>query len=687
MRKRLKLLLPVVACVAVSSWAAESDSIAPQELKEVVVKGDTRFQKNGYELLLLTKSERNFGTNALDAISSMNRFRTSLNATELTAWDQSKVFVLINGVPSEATDLRTFKGDDIKNIEYYQNAPPEYMSLTSGPLINVVMKKRHDRSFSGYFNAENAVNTGFGTNQADLTYADSLNQVKMGYYIDYRDVGKIASRSEYSYPPYWTSVYDNTEKLVGQYHVLSASYQHYRTNQLFNAKLSLKHSPSDEKSYGEYNSTTGDNQLAATTNNSFIKNRAKSATLDLYYNYVFKNQSSLLVNVVNTIGKSCSESYIDSPTGGAVNSKVDNDTYTFVASTFFSSRALAGNYTVGQRYEYSQLNQEFLGNTIKPYSHNEFIAASMSWIRNGMTLAPSLGLNVLSQSDGQLTKNSVSPYFRVYWDWWAKGALKGFSVQLTLSSRHRPPALSLLTDSYNFKDYHYVAIGNPNLKNYWDHTAKLALVYFRPDSRDFITLVSTTEYIDNAIASRLEAKDGEAFIKPVNLDHAFKQAFLLNITWYPVEWLEISPYAELYIDNYTASSKVRSAYFRYGASIAATLGNFTFSLHANSPTKEYDGDIITRGGMQLASILQYKYRNWSFAARYNHVGTNNRTIGKVGDFSIRENKDWKPLHEMFSFVATYSFRIGKSRTHRQVSSSEADADNGLNQYNQVARPR
>jgi len=52
------------------------------------------------------------------------------------------------------------------------------MNLTSGPIINVVLKKKHDRLFTGYFNTSNAVTTGYGTNQVDLSYRDSLNQVK-----------------------------------------------------------------------------------------------------------------------------------------------------------------------------------------------------------------------------------------------------------------------------------------------------------------------------------------------------------------------------------------------------------------------------------------------------------------------------------------------------------------------------
>lgn len=121
------------------------------------------------------------------------------------------------------------------------------MSLTKGPVVNVVVKKRHDRSYTGYFNTSNAVNTGYGTNQVDLTYADSLNQVKLGYLIDYRNIDKIGNFTELTYNPKLGSRYEGISQYKGQYHNISASYQRYQGNHLFNAKLYSIIEPLQEK--------------------------------------------------------------------------------------------------------------------------------------------------------------------------------------------------------------------------------------------------------------------------------------------------------------------------------------------------------------------------------------------------------------------------------------------------------
>ena len=200
----MKKVLAIISLLflVLNGNAQESlDTIKSFILSEVVVKAERIIHKGDHDVLYLSNDNKKFGTNALDAVSSLELFQTAINETKLVSQDRQNVFILINGVPSTAYDLRGYKGEDIKNVEFYSIAPPQYMSLTAGPVVNIVVKKRHDRSYTGYFNTSNAVNTGFGTNQIDLTYADSLNQVKLDYLIDYRNIGNIDNLAEYTYSP------------------------------------------------------------------------------------------------------------------------------------------------------------------------------------------------------------------------------------------------------------------------------------------------------------------------------------------------------------------------------------------------------------------------------------------------------------------------------------------------------
>lgn len=656
------------------------DSIPVRELQEITVNSDRILHKDGHEILLLDSRNRNFGTNALDAVSSLSRFITNLNGDKLTSWDRSEVFILINGIPSTAMDLRSYKGSDIKNVEYYAQAPAQYMGFTEGPLVNIVLKKKHDRLYRGYINAVNSVTTGFGTDQIDLSYSDSLNQIKAGYLIDYRDEKDISEHSEYEYIPAWSSTYDNRKRYKGQYHSFYGSYQHYRTNHLFNAKISFITAPKTQTSRGNMTSSEG-GYVRDSPDSSLLKTGSKTTSIDLYYNHVLKNGSVIGVNVVNTLGQADTRSEITSPVSGQVSSLATNRSYSFIAHAFFVSKLLGWQYMLGSRYEYKQLIQESSGMKSRPYSHREFVSLGFSRSLGNWSLAPSLGLNVLDRSDGHEATTYVLPYFRMYADWWPEGSLKGFTVQLTMLSRHSAPQLSMMTESYVYRDYHFLAVGNPYLKNSLENSARLFLGYFIPGRKDHIDLMGSIGYNKNPVASILKVDGGNAYLIPSNLDHSFLHRIDLSGSWYPVPWLEISPYMEYFIRRYDASSRVRASYLRYGSTVAATFGNVTIIGAANSPTRDFDGDLTVDGSAQYAAVVQYKYREWSFGAEYHYLGHNNSTYGEAGGFRMLEVEDWQPLHTMFSLTATYSFSVGRSRRHGSKMISESSDDNGLTRYN------
>lgn len=448
------------------------DTTKVHVLKEVVITPDRIVHKGDHDVLYLSKENRMFGTNALDAVSSLALFQTSINETTLKSFDRQEVFILINGIPSTAYDLRGYKGDDIKNVEYYAVAPPQYMSLTSGPVVNVVVKKRHDRLYSGYFNTSNAVNTGFGTNQMDLTYADSLNQVKLGYLIDYRNIKKIDSQTDYVYTPNLSSNYIGTAHYKGQYHDISASYQRYQGRHLFNAKLYSIINPRHEREKRTGNIKTYDTDYRGNGLDD-LKSNSNTYAVDIYYRYLLKKNRLFAINVVNTLGTSYSESEQSMASGDDANanydynlhSKMDNESYSLIANAVFASPLWDGSVSVGSRYEYKQLEQVSFDNRYISNSHNEFLNVGGSWRWKTFSFVPAAGLNILKQNSTNITETSVLPYMRLYSDWWGEGKMKGASVQLTLTMRNLSPSLGQLTESGIYLDPWLLSVGNPDLKD------------------------------------------------------------------------------------------------------------------------------------------------------------------------------------------------------------------------------
>lgn len=257
-----RLFLLVILCLSNLTFLGQtqSDTTRIKELRELVVEGDTYLRKEDHLILFLSKENRNFGTNALDAISSLNRFKTGLNETSLTSLDNEDVYILINGVPADGTILRTYKSSDIKSLEYYPQAPAKYLAYTSGKVLNVILRKQYDRYYSGYFNLNNAVNTGFGTNQATLSYRDSLNMVTLNYLGDYRKVDDIEMHSNFFRTDKFASGFDENKQYKGALLKISAMYQRFVGYQLFNANLSFTGNRRKEKTtgIGNYNDCSDD---------------------------------------------------------------------------------------------------------------------------------------------------------------------------------------------------------------------------------------------------------------------------------------------------------------------------------------------------------------------------------------------------------------------------------------------
>ena len=187
--KRMLPVIFILCCMTANSDAqqtASNDSIATN-LSEVVIKAKREIHTDESDVIYLSEKNRRFGTNALDAVSSLRQFSPVINGMSLTTADQKEVAIMINGRPATPQDLRGYTGKEIKQVTYYPVAPPRYSDVTDGPLIDVIVKVNRDY-VNVFLSASHSVNAGFGTDQAVVRWADSLNMLRADYFIDYRNL-------------------------------------------------------------------------------------------------------------------------------------------------------------------------------------------------------------------------------------------------------------------------------------------------------------------------------------------------------------------------------------------------------------------------------------------------------------------------------------------------------------------
>lgn len=677
--------------------AADTDTLKPVMLDELQVKAERVIHKDDHQIMYMSKQNESFGTNALDGISSLPLFETSINGMDLISWDKQKVYILINGIPSTAIDLRSYKGADIKRIEYYPNPPAEYINVASGPVVNVIVKRRHDRQYSGYINSSNAVNTGFGTNQANLNYADSLNQIKLNYLIDYRDIRRINTETRYDFLPSSHAVFNGVRHYEGQYQNISASYQRYQRNSLFNVKLTGIFDPGEERdTRSQYVSSEGTGIHG--NGEHYLKSRTNSMALDMYYSYRFKKKQMLILNLVNTFGLSYSrdnETMASEETSSDdynydLLSGVDNRSYSLVAHAVYKMPLWKGQFQISSRYGYSRLSQTYSESRHIPYSHNEFVNAGGSWHWKHGSIVPVAGLSIIKQKSVSTSYSSALPYMRLYADWWPEGKLQGASMQLTMTFKNVAPTLANLTDSRTYLTPWFVSMGNPELKNYWNGSARLVMFYVMPNSDNMAFLIVNPSYSHNKIANTIvkEKQDNVYFLQPQDIGGEFDCTMYLTVKYHPFKWLELSPYFEYYISHFdTPSENIRFHYIRFGGTTTVDFSKLSFVLAWNSATREYDGDLLSRGSVQWTAQCLYKTGNWSLGAQYNYLAQNSYTTANIKGFSYHDRTDWKPLKNLVRITATYTFSVGRSRRQgsRQINDT-GTSDSGLGKFNTAKAP-
>lgn len=675
----------------------DSDSTKVAELKEIVVEGDTYRIEGEKHVLLLSKENRNYGTNALDAISSLNFFKPTLNETKLTTLTNESVFILINGIPSTGVDLRTFKGKDIKTVEYYAHAPAQYMTFTTGPVVNVIMKKVHDLYYSGYFNANNALNTGFGTNQATLSFRDSLNQISLNYFVDYRNIHNIEKKSTYKPENSWPSKFDEDQVYKGALHQLSANYQRFTGRYYFYTKLTLSTDPRRQIANGA--GWTGADETNEFVNFSNLKSNSRSANLTFFYNRALTSRSTLSAQITNDIGDSYSISEL-TPTFVFGNSQINSEfqpSQSSIDNTFYSLRGQLsyllytgfGKISASSQYDYQKLTSKYEVTKSVPHSNtsstfvgysNNFNPANHRWYVPATT-SVSVGFSVRNDHTSSLSNTTVDPFIQGYIDWWPHSS-GGFTTQITLRHNVQSPNLSMLTAATTNLNYDLFYKGNTDLRKGSQSMAKFLIGYFPRKSRNSISIIANLDYRNNPIATIFSCEGGANYVQPLNLNYLFDPSFYLTGNWYPAKWIRISPYLEYYIFKYsTPTDKVSKGYFRYGGTVTFMKDAWSMTLAANSPTRTYSGDFEEDGAAQYAVNFQYKYRNWAFGVSGNFRSGQDKSIGLNPIYSYAVEQKWKPLYYLTRINVVYSFSIGRSRNLWQDPAAEKLNNTGLNEFN------
>lgn len=676
----LCLLFISVPDYAISDNREKNDTTI--SLKEVTVQAEFVQSMGNRDEIILTKKQREFGTNALDAISSLPQFSTAISATSLQTADMRNVAIFINGIPSDAATLRTYQGNDIKKVTYYHEPPAKYQMMASGPVIDVTIRRRKDRLYSAYINALNAVTTGYGTDQASLTYADSLNMLTANYFIDYRNVDR-STNADYDYRSALSSYRSRDGRYSGHYQYGQLIYQRYQGVNLFNANVRYGNRPGHIRNKQSTLYTDNARDMSGLRDHD-LRSDDDRWSADLYFRHDFAGKRSLAVNVVNTFSSSESHNrlWLKMPEQYSsmdydILNNIDNRYYSIIAQADYTTPLWKGELNTGAYFNYKELRQSYNGGPesyLNMRQHYAYIAYTGRYKR--LSYYASLGANAVAQHpiSGQSFVN-VIPYSSLTLFYRFTST---FSTRLIAKLRGTRPTTGDLAENRVNIDSRFIATGNPALKPYRTFSLTFKPQYSTSDGR--LSLSPSIEYLysHHPNVPCLLSEDDNIVMMPMRINARNELNGTMIVNYSPCNWMVLQSYYQYFHDGYsTPSSTIRHNYHRIGGMVAMSYRRLQFIASTNSPDKSFNGDMVTRSGWQYYASVSWKKGALSAGVEWRYASQNDYVRYRGTGFSATESTCWKGMKNLVAINLTYFFSKGKARKQAKKSLNNSDNDSGL----------
>lgn len=181
--KHTQFLLPNKSQIHLGAIILKEDAIS---LEGVVVEAKEAVQKSNVEHTTINASANmasSKGT-ALDILRSAAA--VSISNEEISIRGNKNILVLMDGVPTTASDLSTISAGNIKSIDVITNPDASHDASGTGGIINIISKKTSAEGFSGMAAANYGFNH-FVTANAAFAYNKGKNSYRFSYNTKYED--------------------------------------------------------------------------------------------------------------------------------------------------------------------------------------------------------------------------------------------------------------------------------------------------------------------------------------------------------------------------------------------------------------------------------------------------------------------------------------------------------------------
>lgn len=658
-------------------------------LSEVTIEAKREIHNGEADILFLSDENKRFGTNALDAISSLRQFSPQLNGTSLLNLAQKEVYILINGRPSSAADLRGYSGKEVKKVTYYPVAPARYADYTQGPLIDVKIKVDSNYIYT-YLSASNSLNVGYGTNQAVLRWADSLNLVKADYFIDYRHI-YYKDSDIYGYPadPELSRSYSTGSSYCGNYQRAMLSWENASHGNMFFVSAMFVHNPGNRKY--DCTTVTGQESGAEDDYSRTLKSLTDEGSLNLFFSRPLR-KGKLDIQANGSLGRTSSDNFLSVESASYDHSRLRNNTASAFGKIQYSlpvrrvSLYFTGSYFYQHTGHHQIQPQDYTYGSDKSTLSASAALSGGAWWDGTKWYKYSLSL-IMDHRDIREPLSGINLSHTRFTPYLFLGSIFHKKAYMCIEAYIRSgiPSVGQLSEIPSFQEDNLAWNGYAGLKGWTTYTVAWKPEYWIVLGKLVLNGDVSFSYTSNPVATCAFA-GRPVELRYCNLDYSRDADASLFVSFRPGYNINIAPYFEWkYRDFKTPNRHLERGYFRYGGSVTFNTRKVQAVVSANAPYKSFKGDLTEYGGWNFAaSVLVALPANLTLSLGWNRSSQHNRTTAYApGILDYRSVSRIPALANQITLGVTWSCSVGVFKNRNQANVNGVDTDSGISDFNKA----
>lgn len=663
-------------------------------LDEVVVKPDEIKSFGAKDKLLMPQNLKEKSSSALTALGEMPQFQLNRMSNILQTLDHQRILILIDGIQANESELMSLSAKEISYIEYFTQPPARFADNNVGAVVNIKTIKDRALGFNGFINSTNSLTTGYGTNTINAKWYQQNHQLSLSYFIDYRNLNDNRINQIFKYNIENDEITNELQGLPGsykgEYHIIGGDYIHYNDDQyLFSAKARYSLNPGREVYKQNASIAKGVQPPLRGLATKDLSSRHDGFSLALYYNKKLKNTQELTTNIVGTYYNATSNNQIsqnseENKMDYSYDNRIRNNSNSIIIELLYSKSFAQSEFSIGTRYSYKQLNQNYNENVFTNLNQQIFyLYSSLSGKVQSIIYNIGLGIEHSKQSYQDINskhftlfKPSLSVSYKIS---------SSSSIRLNSLIQSNTPSIPQLTSDPIYLYYKYYSTGNPNLQPYYSFYNRLQYQYGH--SSFYLNATIRHSYLHKPYMIFFTSLGDKVAKTWEHYNRVTLSGCDLNLQWSPFKFLKIQPSVSIVYTNAIKPDGSSLNDWLKHLSINTVFSYKSFSLLSNwgSSYTNLQGDITEKRMPFFFSELSYSKNNIYVSLQYIH-NPNPVVLYSNNDLmNYKEETIWNNFQNLLAVSFRYNFTMGKNKAHKaSVKLNNQDNVTGLT-YDAIAK--